>query len=736
MDIKQLQALAGVNEASVNISLNGTNSQEIKDLMGIFQKDERAPLPPTGIAKPPMSMDMPGMDIDVAPPIGLDGPLPPMPPPSLDKPMDLDGPSPCSTCGGIHSEEEECGEGTEWDNAPKEKYNDADFMTKDIAGGINGPKNPKDIRVKDPSSMAEYKQYLLKKLKESTITNEVNSGDWIDDDNPCASTKGLMHKICMRRHKAKQKNLQKNSMYSEEQTFSGRSDRTYFIVPNDEDYMDIQDDNRFAGDIEVPDENADIMALPNSKFRKLKMMYGNKILDLGTDYDAAVEREEQKAKRRHLAGISRTKAGGSAGRRSDEGSAADAAFADMDAELGKTDDHGLGDMGKQMRAKAQARRNKGTIPKNPNRVATQKRAADDAFADMDKELKASMYAEDMNRIRELSGLNETKKKELNEWDPRKAYNNAIDTLAKAGDDVGNAVTGAGKAVGDTFSGAAKKVGDTWSGAAKQADTAISNLKKNAGIGSQQQQQKAAPQAKPDKMVTKPGEVMKWKNPKTGKLELYIFVEYPATSINRNAGALNRRVKLGIAADQKTINFKPGEKLEGGAIVQPGTKTELYQNLIKTHVDNAEHKMGQKTSGVAGAGTTDLKDAKKWQDMSYEEKQEFYTDQDMEAAKKALLDFAKNNPSFNRDLSMALELNKDGDPEMLQKFLLMGLEREASSESGEQAYLASLKQSDIDTGATATNKNGKGPGTTATVDMGKGIGTTATLGDPNMMGGVA
>ena len=274
MDIKQLQALAGVNEASVNISLNGTNSQEIKDLMGIFQKDERAPLPPTGIAKPPMSMDMPGMDIDVAPPIGLDGPLPPMPPPSLDKPMDLDGPSPCSTCGGIHSEEEECGEGTEWDNAPKEKYNDADFMTKDIAGGINGPKNPKDIRVKDPSSMAEYKQYLMKKLQESY-----------------------------------------DEFQSEEQTFSGRNDRTYFIVPNEDDYMDIQDDSRFAGDIEVPNENADIMALPNSKFRKLKMMYGNKILDLGTDYDAAVEREEQKAKRRHLAGISRTKAGGSAGRR-------------------------------------------------------------------------------------------------------------------------------------------------------------------------------------------------------------------------------------------------------------------------------------------------------------------------------------------------------------------------------------------------------------------------------------
>jgi hypothetical protein len=340
MDIKQLQALAGVNEASVNISLNGTNSQEIKDLMGIFQKDERAPLPPTGIAKPPMSMDMPGMDIDVAPPIGLGGPLPPLPPPkpmdsplSLDKPMDLDSPSPCSTCGGIHSEEEQCGEGTEWDNAPKEKYNDADFMTKDIAGGINGPKNPKDIRVKDPSSMAEYKQYLMKKLQESY-----------------------------------------DEFQSEEQTFSGRSDRTYFIVPNDEDYMDIQDDSRFAGDIEVPDENADIMALPNSKFRKLKMMYGNKILDLGTDYDEAVEREEQKAKRRHLAGISRTKAGGSAGRRSE----------------------GM-----------QSTREKELVGKQHKLPPHLKKKIEDAPED---QVNSSQYDEDMGDIRRLSGLGEAPKK--------------------------------------------------------------------------------------------------------------------------------------------------------------------------------------------------------------------------------------------------------------------------------------------------------------------------------------
>jgi hypothetical protein len=300
--IKQLQKLAGVSEASVNISLNGTNSAEIQDLMGIFQKDARAPLPPTGIAKPPISISpMDGPDLpDVKAPMGLDGPLPPMPPPmpiGMDSPLDLDkgpmddGPSSCSTCGGMHSEEEECGEGTDWDNSPKEKYQDSEFMTKDISGGINGPKDPKDIRVKDPSSMEEstFKKQLWQALQEKYFT-EFDGRDG-----------------------------QVNEYPNEEQTFSGRSDRTYFIVPNEDDYTDIQDDSRFAGDIEVPDENADIMALPNSKARKLKMMYGNKVIDLGTDYDEAKEKMDRKARRRHLAGISRTKAGGSAGRRSAEG---------------------------------------------------------------------------------------------------------------------------------------------------------------------------------------------------------------------------------------------------------------------------------------------------------------------------------------------------------------------------------------------------------------------------------
>jgi hypothetical protein len=37
-------------------------------------------------------------------------------------------------------------------NEPDEKYADIDAVTKDAGGGMNGPKHPKDLRVKDPSA--------------------------------------------------------------------------------------------------------------------------------------------------------------------------------------------------------------------------------------------------------------------------------------------------------------------------------------------------------------------------------------------------------------------------------------------------------------------------------------------------------------------------------------------------------------------------------------------------------
>ena len=336
-----------------------------------------------------------------------------------------------------------------------------------------------------------------------------------------------------------------------------------------------------------------------------------------------------------------------------------------------------------------------------------------------------MLTESLDDIKRLAGL-VTEDSHLNELLP------SWDDVQKGVKSVGNAVSGAVDAGKQKMA----QVGQNISKGADTVGSEIKNMTKNAGIPTGQQQAKPAPQQpKPDPIPTKPGQVMKWKNPKTGFFELYLYVKFPKTNLNRNAAAQGKKVKLGKAADQKTINFVPGEKLEGGVVVQPGTNTEIYQNLIKTHVDNAAHAQGQQTSGVASAGTTDLKDAKPWKDLSYEEKKKFYTPEDFAAAKKALFDFADRNPDFKRDLHAAIQYSQDGDPGMLRDMIIMGLEREASPQSGEAAYTASLKKSDIDTGATATNKNGKNIGTTATTDMGSGIGTTATLGSGGM-GGVA
>ena len=41
-------------------------------------------------------------------------------------------------------------------NAPAPKYADVDAVTTNAGGGLNGPKHPRDIRVKDVSAYPEY----------------------------------------------------------------------------------------------------------------------------------------------------------------------------------------------------------------------------------------------------------------------------------------------------------------------------------------------------------------------------------------------------------------------------------------------------------------------------------------------------------------------------------------------------------------------------------------------------
>ena len=68
-----------------------------------------------------------------------------------------------------------------------------------------------------------------------------------------------------------------------------KSDRRYFVVPDMEDYYDIQNDRRFAGYIEVADENSEVMVLPNSRFHKLKMMYGSKVHEVDPQFTKTYE---------------------------------------------------------------------------------------------------------------------------------------------------------------------------------------------------------------------------------------------------------------------------------------------------------------------------------------------------------------------------------------------------------------------------------------------------------------
>lgn len=44
-------------------------------------------------------------------------------------------------------------------NAPKEKYADIESVTTNAGGGVNGPKHPHDIRVKDPSAYPNQQEF-------------------------------------------------------------------------------------------------------------------------------------------------------------------------------------------------------------------------------------------------------------------------------------------------------------------------------------------------------------------------------------------------------------------------------------------------------------------------------------------------------------------------------------------------------------------------------------------------
>ena len=129
-----------INEASMNISMNGADAKEVADLVAILKN---------------AGMDSSHIDMPMA---HMHTPEP-------------EGPMPCPSCGGDHGDSP-CGMGEqtvdegEWDNSPEETYADHHTMTKDLSGGINRQKDRKAIRVKDPA-IESIKSDLQKALEEA-----------------------------------------------------------------------------------------------------------------------------------------------------------------------------------------------------------------------------------------------------------------------------------------------------------------------------------------------------------------------------------------------------------------------------------------------------------------------------------------------------------------------------------------------------------------------------------------
>jgi peptidoglycan hydrolase-like protein with peptidoglycan-binding domain len=133
---RQTMATEQYNEASMNISMNGTDSKEVAELVGILKNagmDEPEAMAikslPISIGKSPMGMDDPmGHDHDHSP-MGMDDPRDSSPLHSMKS-------SPC----GEEDEAEYNALMDEWDNSPDPEYKDDDYMLNDLAGGLNRPK--------------------------------------------------------------------------------------------------------------------------------------------------------------------------------------------------------------------------------------------------------------------------------------------------------------------------------------------------------------------------------------------------------------------------------------------------------------------------------------------------------------------------------------------------------------------------------------------------------------------
>jgi len=114
---------------SMNLSMNAQGVDNIKQLLDLM----KAASAPTRMSEP-MAMPSPGMDM----PISI----------TKIKPAGSDGPSGMAQIRDLISKADSP---KPFENSPEEAYSDVDSVTTDAGGGVNGPKHPADIRIKDPS---------------------------------------------------------------------------------------------------------------------------------------------------------------------------------------------------------------------------------------------------------------------------------------------------------------------------------------------------------------------------------------------------------------------------------------------------------------------------------------------------------------------------------------------------------------------------------------------------------
>jgi hypothetical protein len=179
---------------SMNVSLNARGKEHVADLIDMMKNAGLKDAEPVSQEMMPMRTDIERLrDI-------VDGPK--------DKDMDDLKPGtqkePCPKCGKVHIGMSSCNDSIENDeesvdeyaNEPDEDYRDEEYMTKDIAGGLNREKARGAQRVKDPAIGEEeeetLEQQILRALQDDYVDfKEGDAEDKGDEEEcpECGSTK-------------------------------------------------------------------------------------------------------------------------------------------------------------------------------------------------------------------------------------------------------------------------------------------------------------------------------------------------------------------------------------------------------------------------------------------------------------------------------------------------------------------------------------------------------------------